>query len=333
MIRVGVVRGGPSKEYEVSLNTGGQVLSCLRGELGEKYKAIDILIDREGLWYMNGLPVSLEKIFYSVDVIFNALHGEYGEDGKIQQIFEQWKIPYTGSGPFASAQGFNKFLAKKRFSSLGIKTPNYILFPAYFKDLDGPRSDYAKEKAKEVLRRMAPPWIVKPVTGGSSVGIRVCRSFPELVKTFDELVDEKISVIVEEFIMGREATVGVIENFRGEKVYTLPPTEVLFPKTCYFFDYESKYNGQAKEICPGRFSNSEKDGLRELSKIIHSGLSLDHYSRSDFIIHPKRGIYAIEVNTLPGLTDQSLTPKALCAVGSTMPEFINHIINLALKRR
>ena len=104
MIKVGVVRGGPSSEYEVSLKTGANVLSHLRGDkLNSIYKTIDILIDKNGIWHKNGIPTTIEKIFHSVDVIFNALHGDYGEDGKIQQVFDQWQIPYTGSGAFASA--------------------------------------------------------------------------------------------------------------------------------------------------------------------------------------------------------------------------------------
>lgn len=333
MIRVGVVRGGPSSEYEVSLNTGGNVLAHLRGDkLKDKYQAVDILIDRNGVWHINGLPTNLEKIFHLVDVIFNALHGDYGEDGKIQQLLEQWKIPYTGSGPFASALGYNKALAKERFLSLGIKTPKHMLFSAYFEDLDGPPEIYAKNKAREVWENMTPPWIVKPVAGGSSVGVRLCKTFPSLVEAFDKFANEKVGVIVEEFIEGKEATVGVIENFRGEKVYTLPPIEIRVPKENQFFDYDAKYSGKSEEICPGNFTGEEKEKLRELAELIHSGLNLDHYSRSDFIVHPKRGIYALEVNTLPGLTDQSLTPKALYAVGATMPEFIDHLIKLALRK-
>lgn len=334
MIRVGVIRGGPSSEYEVSLNTGGNVLQHLRGEqLGHRYKAHDILIDRQGYWHLNGMPTSLEKVYNSVDVIFNALHGDYGEDGKLQQLLEQWKIPYTGSGPFASALGYNKALAKERFKTLGIKTPKHMLFPAYLEDLDGERDEYAKRKAREVWNKISPPWIVKPVSGGSSVGIKICKTFPELVLAFNQLVDENVSIIVEEFIQGKEATVGVIDGFRGQRVYTLPPIEIRIPKSNPFFDYDAKYSGVSKEICPGRFSFAEKEQLRELSALIHTGLNLDHYSRSDFIVNPRMGIYALEVNTLPGLTDQSLVPKALEAVGSSLPEFIHHIITLSLNKR
>jgi D-alanine-D-alanine ligase len=334
MIKVGVIRGGISGEYEVSLASGAQVLSHLRSDkMNDKYKALDIFIDRDGLWHVNGIPTTIDKIARKVDVIVNALHGDYGEDGKVQQELELWKIPYTGSGPLASAIGYNKFLSKQEFAKLGIKTPKHILFPAYQDDFDGPSSKYAERKAREVWEKMSPPWIVKPLTGGSSIGVHFCKTFQSLVDAFEAGKNEKVSVLVEEYIKGKEATVGVINNFRGQDVYVLPSVEIRVPSTSEFFDNEIKYNGQSQEICPGNFSEEEKRELERLATLIHSGLDLDHYSRSDFIIHPKRGIYALEVNTLPGVTDESLMPKALHAVGSSLPEFIEHIIKLAINRK
>ena len=333
MIKVGVIRGGVSGEYEVSLATGSQVLSHLRSDkLKDKYSAIDIFIDRDGVWHINGIPISLDILPTKVDVILNALHGDFGEDGKVQKILEDLKIPYTGSGPLSSEIAYDKFLSKKEFEKLNIKTPRHILFPVYQEDFDGPRNKYAKKCAKEVWNRFPSPWIIKPLTGGSSMGIQVCKTFESLVSAFEIGTNEKVSVLVEEFIDGKEATVGVIDYFRSKNVYTLPPVEIRIPKTSIFFDNEVKYNGKSKEICPGNFTFKEKEELERLASFIHTGLGLRHYSRSDFIVHPKRGIYALEVNTLPGLTSESLMPKALDAVGSNLPEFIDHIIKLALKK-
>jgi D-alanine-D-alanine ligase len=334
MIKVGVIRGGISGEYEVSLASGAQVLSHLRSDImKDKYSAVDIFIDRDGIWHINGIPTTINKVVHRVDVIINALHGDYGEDGKVQQELEQWNIPYTGSGPFASAIGYNKFLTKQEFLKLGINTPKHILFPAYQDDLDGPKEKYPERKAREVWERLPPPWIVKPLTGGSSMGVHACKTFQDLVDAFEEGMNEKVSVLVEEFIQGKEATVGIINNFRGKNVYSLPPIEIRIPKTSTFFDNNVKYNGKSQEICPGNFTEEEKSELERLAALIHTGLDLSHYSRSDFIIHPKRGIFALEVNTLPGLTGESLMPKALNAVGSSLPEFIEHIIKLARNRK
>jgi D-alanine--D-alanine ligase len=334
MIKVGVIRGGVSDEYEVSLKTGANVLSHLRSDkLNHKYKAIDIYLDKEGVFHVGGVPASLAKISNLVDVAFNALHGDYGEDGKLVQELEQWGIPYTGSGAFPSAVGYNKALAKEQFARLGIKTPKHMLYPAYQEDFDGDRESYALRKAKEVWEKLPPPWIVKPLSSGSSMGVHVCKTYPELVRAFEMGTTQKVSVLVEEMIEGKEATVGVIDQFRGKDFYALPPIEIRVPKTKTFFDYDAKYTGISQEICPGNFKEEEKRELERLASLIHKGLNLSHYSRSDFIVHPRKGIYALEVNTLPGLTDESLVPKGLHAVGASVPEFIDHILTLALNKK
>ncbi len=333
MIRVGVIRGGISSEYDVSLNTGGNVLSHLRSDkMNQKYTPIDILIDRDGAWHINGRPTKLEKVSNSVDVIFNALHGDFGEDGKLQQMLDQWNIPYTGSGAFASALGYNKVLAKEQFSRLGIKTPQYFACEVKKNDTNQNIEDIAIIQARAVWQKFGAPWVVKPKSSGSSFGVKICKTFPELVKAISVGLIENNNILVEEMIEGKEATVGVVEGLRGKDFYTLPPIEIRIPKTKVFFDYDAKYSGISEEICPGNFTNEEKAELERLASIIHTGLNLSHYSRSDFIVHPRKGIYALEVNTLPGLTDESLTPKALNAVGATMPEFLDHIIKLALHK-
>ncbi len=333
MIKVGVIRGGISSEYEVSLKTGSNVLSHLRGDkLNQIYKPIDILIDKDGTWHIGGRPVEIKDVFHSVDVIFNALHGDFGEDGKVQQMLDQWKIPYTGSGAFPSALGYNKALAKEQFKQLGIKTPNHLIFPRYEQETDGDLDIYSEKVAKQIHDKLSPYWILKPLSGGSSVGMRICKTYPDLINAFMEGINIETDVIVEELIEGREATVGVINNFRDKKVYVLPSVEICIPNDKIFFDYEAKYGGMSQEICPGNFSVEEKNELARLAELIHTGLNLDHYSRSDFILNSKKGIYVLEVNTLPGLTDESLIPKMLSSVGSTVPEFIDHVIKLALNR-
>ncbi len=330
MIKVGVVRGGPSPEYDISLKTGSNILSCLRNtKLKDRYKAVDILIDKDGIWHINGIPSPISEIIHRVDVIFNALHGSYGEDGKIQQTLEQWSIPYTGSGPLSSAIGYNKLLAKESFARLGIKTPKHILFSAYLEDIDGSKDKYSRKKALDVLKRLPPPWIVKPLSGGSSMGVHVCKTFEDLIFAFRISADQKSSILVEELLSGKEATVSVVDKFRGRHFCSLPPIEIKIPEGKNFFDYESKYDTCNLSVCPGNFLREEKLELERVASLIHSGLNLSHYSRSDFIVHPKKGIYALEVNTLPGLHEESTMEKALISIGSDMPEFIDHIIKLA----
>ncbi len=317
-IRVAVLRGGPSSEYDVSLVTGGSVLKALQN----KYHTKDILIDKQGVWHMDGLPVHPEKVCRGVDVVFNAMHGEFGEDGKVQQILNNFSVPYTGSEAFPSALAMNKVLSKEAFRRNSIKTPLHVVFgqehsPSVISNL--------------VFRKISPPWVIKPANGGSSVGTSLARSLKELERGIMNAFGFGEKVLVEEYIAGKEATCGVIDHFRGQEHYSLFPIEIIKPKERDFFDYECKYDGSTREICPGNFTKETKKEIQRLATLIHKKLGLRHYSRSDFIIHPKRGIFALEVNTLPGLTPESLFPKAIKAVGSSYEEFLEHLIGLALK--
>lgn len=340
--RVGVLRGGPSDEYEVSLKSGAAVLAALTHErFTDRYAVRDILIARDGTWHISGVPIEPQRAFAQADVFVNALHGTYGEDGKLQAILDNHGVAYTGSRALASAVGMNKALTKKVFKQHGIKTPSHILV----EDLDPAELDeiMISRIARRILGVFPLPAVVKPATSGSSVGISIVHSIGDLEPALREALrycdPEHTLVIIEEFIAGREATVGVIDHFRGERFYALPAVEIRHGRE--FFDYEAKYSDvhavdtagkriAAEEIVPGHFSVKEKAELEQLARDIHAALGLRHYSRSDFIVSPRRGIYALEVNTLPGLTTASLIPKALAAVGSSLPDFLDHIIGLAL---
>jgi len=181
----------------------------------------------------------------------------------------------------------------------------------------------------EVFKTHPAPYVVKPVGAGSSVGARVAETYKELVSAVDDVFDKGFNeVMIEELISGREGTCGVIENFRDEDCYALPPIEIIPPEKNKFFDYDAKYGGETQEICPGNFTSEEKNEMQRASKAIHEALGLSHYSRSDFIVSP-RGLYALEVNTLPGLTPESLMPKAVDAVGLSFPDFLDHLVKLA----
>jgi D-alanine-D-alanine ligase len=187
----------------------------------------------------------------------------------------------------------------------------------------------AETIAREVFRSFPQPWVIKPATSGSSVGITVATSFEQLLGGIMEAFQHSEKVFIEDYLRGREATVGVIEGFRDEDVYALPPIEIIPAPERTFFDYHAKYAGASQEICPGNFTMEEKRELERLAKLVHRELGLRHYSRSDFIINPA-GIYFLEVNTLPGLTESSLVPKAVHAVGSSLSEFLDHLVTRAL---
>ena len=335
------MRGGPSSEYDVSLKTGTAILNALRGPLVDEYQAIDIFIDRAGVWHIDGIQVSPADLSSRIDVVINALHGAFGEDGTVQSILEAHGVPFTGSPSFASALGMNKAHAKESFKRQGVKTPLGKVISA---------SDIfinADLVAVELFRSFPMPVIMKPVSGGSSIGVSVAGTIAELVPALQSAAEHG-DVLVEEFISGGvEATVGVVEGFRGQELYALPVIEIRVPRgkvlSDAVFDYAKKYAASpvdappvalaVQEIIPASFSPEIKSALEDLAKKAHASVGARHYSRTDFIVHPRRGIYALEINTLPGLTEQSLVPRALSAVGSNVHEFVRHIISLAEKAK
>jgi D-alanine-D-alanine ligase len=320
-VRVGVLRGGPSVEFEVSLKTGQTVLS----NLPEKYQGIDILIDKNGVWHKEGVEIKPEDVFKNVDVVFNALHGEYGEDGKVQQLMDQFSVWYTGSKALASALGMNKALAKKILKQHDIKIPIYLDFSKNKVDIN--------EITHKIFTSMPMPVIIKPADRGSSLGLTKAWNLREIEDGLNKAFEISDNILVEEFIRGRESTCGVIDSYRGQDCYSLLPVEIIINDKDRVFDFENKYNGTVREVCPGNFSKEEKDIIQETAIKVHKLLGLRHYSRSDFIVTAKRGVYFLEVNTLPGLTDQSLLPKSLEAVGITLPHFLDHILQLALNKK
>ena len=317
MTKVGILRGGPSNEFDVSLKTGESVLN----NLPEKFDLEDILIDKKGNWLRKGKVCTPLEISKNFDVVFNCLHGFYGEDGKVQQALDSLYIPYTGSKALGSALAMNKVLAKRVYVNNGIRVPSHIVLTL---------EDDLEKELFEIFRSYPIPLIVKPINSGSSVGINLVYSFDDLKRRVAQAFDHSDTIMVEEYIQGREATCGVLENFRGEEIYSLFPVEIVKPQNASFFDYNAKYSGESQEIVPGRFTDKEKREIQELAKKAHKVLGLRHYSRSDFIVSPK-GIFILETNTLPGLTTESLYPKSIEAIGLNFPEFLEHLINLALK--
>ncbi len=314
---VGVLRGGPSSEYEVSLKSGASVLKNLSPE---KFDARDIFVDRAGVWHLHGAPAAPEHALRGIDVVFNAMHGEYGEDGSVQRILDALNMPYTGSNAAASRLAFDKHHTKQAVKKLDIKTPRALV-------LDEAPSDF-EAAAFDIFRTFPHPAFVKPALGGSSVGATLAENYHALAWGLERAFAVSPKILVEEYIKGREATVGVIDNFRNERTYALMPVEIIPPSEHAFFNYEAKYGGGSIERVPGNFTQAEKDELARMARAVHEGLNLAHYSRSDFVVSP-RGIYFLEVNTLPGLTDESLLPKAVAAVGSKLPDFLEHVIMLA----
>ena len=316
--RIAILRGGPSDEHDVSLKSGSHIIKTL----SPYHTIIDIVIDKNAEWHVQGVPTMPSEALKHTDVVINALHGTYGEDGKVQQILDHVGIPYTGSKALASVLGMNKWRAKEIFKKAGLKTPHA---KKVFSDKN------ISEQALEIFKTFTLPVIIKPLASGSSIGVSVGRDLQSIEQALVSVFSYSPVAIIEEFIKGKEATCVVAEGFRGQKHYTFPPIEIV-KHTDVAFDNSMKYSGNIEEKCPGNFTQAEKDALMAAAILAHTALGAQHYSRSDFIVHPTRGIYILEINTLPGFTEHSLVPKALQAVGSNTKELLEHVIKLALEK-
>lgn len=316
---VGVLRGGPSREHDVSLRSGATILANLPEE---RYTARDIYIDKQGVWHDRGRPTQPERILRQIDVALLGLHGEYGEDGGVQKLLEQFGVPFAGADSYGSYLATHKLMSKMRAREANLLTPE-------FRYLENKGDN--ETVVHDVIRNFNQPVVVKPVGWGSSVGISIVGGYAQVLSAVQKLfVDGASGVLVEERVRGQEVTVGVVEGLRGEKLYVLPTLEIIPPEDD-FYSLDAKYSGKSKLVCPGNFSRVIKEELQRLARVIHKALGLRHYSRSDFIVTPK-GIYYLETNTLPGLTDQSDLPAALKSVGISLPEFFTHLVNLAMSR-
>src|SRR3989344_6987018 len=242
-MRVGVLRGGPGYEYNVYLPPGQRLLRHLPGG---KYEGRDILIDKNGLWHLAGLPMTPSRIAKQADVFFNALHGEFGEDGQVQRILDSLQMPYTGSGLAASALPMRKDRAKNLFRQIGLRVPPGLALASS----NGGQLFDPEAASRQVFQKISPPWVVKPTNRGSSVGLYFVRTLRELAEALAAASIYSDTLLVEHYLQGREATCGVVDNFRGRDFYPLPPVEIRRPGGKPVWTYNDKYSGETEEICP-----------------------------------------------------------------------------------
>jgi D-alanine-D-alanine ligase len=297
-IQVAVLMGGPSAEREVSLRSGAAVARALRAA-GAAVTEIDV----RGPGF--ALPAN-------TDVAFVALHGTFGEDGRLQQILEQRGVPYTGSGPAASALAFDKAAAKEAFVEAGVPTPEWVTLAI------GPR-DWGR------IGQIGMPAVVKPVSQGSSVGVRIVRARAELGPACEAAWQHDSRVIVERFVAGRELTVGIFDQ------QALPVIEVR-PRNGWF-DYHSKYTpGETEYLVPAPLSPLDAARAQHLARQAHQCLGCRDFSRVDMIATGDGALLVLEVNTIPGFTDTSLVPKAAAAAGLGFEQLCVRLVEMALAR-
>jgi D-alanine-D-alanine ligase len=313
---IAVVRGGPSGEHAVSLETGRMVLGALDRE---KYEPLDVIVDKDGVWHRDDTALPPEEALRGVDLVFNALHGVFGGDGTVQRIYEALGIWHTGSKTIASGRAFNKAYTKKVAEENGIRVPRYVVVP---------READVEREAEHILRTFAFPIMVKPMQGSSSLAATFADNIGALIRGIRTATESGSAALVEEFIHGKEATTGVVEGLGDEHFRALPSFEIIVSPKYAFYDFEAKYaEGAAREESPGTLTTEEQCELACAARTMHQALNLGHYSRSDFKTN-ESGVHYLETNSEPALGENDLLPRALPAAGHSFPHFIDHIVSL-----
>lgn len=301
--RIGVLMGGPSTEREISLKSGKTVYQSLR-QIGIEAVAIDIKTDNieENIRLLKS---------QRIDCAFLALHGRFGEDGGIQEILEKIGIPYTCSGVSASKLAMDKVASRRIFQENGLFTPKYNLLH---------RSAYRTQGRQ--YNGLSLPLVVKPATHGSSIGLSIIDKKEDLDKAVDLAFGLDERVIIEDYIRGREVTVGILDDL------ALPVIEIIPKKR--FFDYEAKYQaGMTEYIVPAKLENEVARKIQKSALSAHQLLGCRGCSRVDMILNADNMVYVLEVNTIPGLTETSLLPKAAKTAGIEFAELCLRLIELA----
>jgi len=298
MKKICVLQGGLSAEREVSKNTAKAFCKAL-DELGYKYQLIDV---------DQNLPQVLNQL--KPDLVLNALHGKFGEDGTVQGICEYLKIPYSGSGVLASALTMDKIKTKQVLVQEGIPTAAFQVLN--FKD--------KKYSASDI--RIALPFVVKPSREGSSVGVSICRKPEDIEPALKLAIKHDYRVLIEDFIDGSEITVPVLKG------RSLTPIEIV-PNE-HFYDYEHKYTkGKTNYLLPPNKEERLILELKAMAEKIFSALDLRGYGRIDFMLDKSGKPYLLEVNPLPGCTETSLLPKSAAYEGISFKEVIQILIDTA----
>lgn len=349
-MKVVVLAGGLSTERDVSLTSGASICRALK-ERGHRTLLLDVFMG------LPNAPANLEEVFdlpdsnlkiaerikttepdleavkasredksdcffgpnvveicRLADIAFLGLHGGYGEDGRLQAAFDLLGIKYTGPDSLGNALAMDKSVTKQIFKMNHIPTPEGTWL--YAKSKDKPLSDFG----------LSLPVVVKPCSGGSSIGVYICHTEEEYRAALDASFPQEQCVVIEEYIKGREFACGIIDG------KALPVIEIV-PKSG-FFDYANKYqDGCTEEICPANIPEEIEQKMRKATERAFNALKLNVYSRADFLLDDKGNIYCLEVNTLPGMTPASLLPKEAAYTGIEYPELCDLIIEKSLDAR
>ena len=296
-MKIAVLKGGLSAEREVSLCSGATVAKALR-EGGHEVEEIDV----------TGPDFAVAP---KTEVVFLALHGTFGEDGQVQTILERMSLPYTGSGVESSRLAFDKVATKKAFQAAGVPTPLCTIMKKGGSAIPRLKQDF--------------PWVVKPSKQGSSVGVTIVQKEQDLEKAIGLAFESDDEILIEAFIPGRELTIAVLGD-EALKIVEIKPKSG-------WYDYQHKYTKGATEyLVPAPLTNHQELCLQNLAVQAHRCLGCRDVSRVDVRMDPNDQNFVLEVNTLPGMTETSLLPKAAAAAGISFQELCDQLVRMAARR-
>jgi len=331
-LNIAVLMGGRSSEREVSLASGKNIAKFLNPA---EYNAIPMEITEEGKWlawdleyakhsYVELEPTCLRVNGCEIDVVFIALHGKFGEDGTVQGLLDMIGVPYTGSGVLASALAINKLLSKKIFLQEKIPTNKFIEVDyRYWSE-----GQNQKERVlREIIERLGIPAVIKPACEGSSVGISIARDKKAVEKALDRAFTYGRDVLVEKYLDAREVQCGILGN---TELKALPLIEIISENE--FFDYEAKYTPElAREIVPAPIGEKEAEKVEKISLQAYKAFGCRGFARVDTFLQEDGQVFVSEINTIPGMTENSLFPREAQAAGINFPQLLSTLIGLALE--
>jgi len=319
---VAVLMGGASAEHDISLLTGRNVAAALDRA---KYDVRPVVVGRDGLWSIDdrSSPVALgtaaEFLKNEIDVVFIAMHGPYGEDGRMQGFLDLLGVPYTGSGVCASSVAMDKLLCKDVVSQHGVTCPPHVAV-----------SRMAWENDRENIlaaidREIGYPCVVKPTDQGSSVAMGIPKDVERLCELMPETLAQSPVAMVEQYVAGTEISVAVFGSAETGSIRAFPVAEIV-PVTGEYYDFESKYtDGGAREIIPARIGPEETARAQHMAVTVHTVLGCRGMSRSDMIV-ADTSIQFMEVNSIPGMTDLSIYPQVAAAAGIEFGQLLDMLI-------
>ena len=317
---IAIIMGGYSSEYKISIKSGEVVYKILSEE--EDINIYKVIIKKDE-WYHEDNDFTKYEIkkdtfqiikndqLISIDCVFNTIHGIPGENGEIQSYLEEIGINQTSSESYESKITFDKNICKEEIKKIGYLTPKSLIIN---------KNDHYN--VEEILSKLKLPIFIKPNAGGSSFGISRVDDKKNIINSINFCFKEDDNALIEEEISGREISVGVIK-YKNE-IISLPPTEIISHNS--FFDYDAKYNGESDEITPANITKEEEEEVRKISLDIYKKLNLKGFSRCDFILRNNL-FYFLEVNTNPGLTEESILPQQAKAANISLKDLFRSVID------